>query len=447
MPVRGLLVALVVCGVLAGLVYWSDKTKTAEEAKAAAEPANKLLKIKDEDVRKIEIVHKDTPPTVIELGANNQWEMKSPEPLRVDQDSAKSLVSAYTGLTSDRVIEEKATDMAPFGLNTPAAEVRVATKDGKTTRLLIGDETPTSGGFFAKLDNDPKVFTITSGTKSSLDKSAKDIRDQRLLTFDSDKLTRVTLTAKGQSMEFGKNNNNEWQILKPRPLRADNGQVEELVRKLKDAKMDVSLSDEETKKLAASYASSPRIAVATVTDASGTQTIEVHKNAKDNSYYAKSTAIEGIHKVADDLGQGVDKALEDFRNKKLFDFGFAEPTKVEVRDGTNTYAFQKSGEKWTAGGKEMDSVGIQSLIDKLRDLSSIKFVDSGFTTPAIDLAVTSTDGKRVEKVQISKSGNQYFARRENEPAIYELDSKAVEEMLRAAADVKPPPPPAAPAKK
>jgi hypothetical protein len=447
MPARGLLVALVVFGVLAGLVYWSDKAKTADEAKSAAEPANKVVKIKDEDVRKIEVVRKDAPPTVIERAANHRWEMKSPEPLRVDQDSASSLLSAYTGLSSDRVIDEKPSDLAPFGLKTPAVEVRVSTKDNKTSRLLIGDETPTGGGFFAKLDNDPKVFTIGSATKSSLDKTAKDIRDQRLLTFDSEKLTRVTLTAKGQTTEFGKNNNNEWQILKPRPLRADNGHVEELVRKLKEAKMDTSLSEEETKKLAGAYASSPRVAVATVTDAAGTQTIEVHKNAKDNTYYAKSSAVEGIHKTSSDLGDGLNKPLEDFRNKKLFDFGFTEPTKVEVRDGTNTYTFQKSGEKWLAGGKEMDSVGVQSLIDKLRDLSSIKFVDSGFTAPAIDLTVTSNEGKKVEKIQISKTGNQYFARRENEPAVYELDSKAVEELQRAAVDVKPPPPPAAPAKK
>ena len=91
----------------------------------------------------------------------------------------------------------------------------------------------------------------------------------------------------------------------------------------------------------------------------------------------------------------------------------------------------------------MDPVGVQSLIDKLRDLSAIKFVETGFTAPPlIELTVTSNDGKRVEKVQISKTGNQYFAKRENEPAIYELDSKAVDELQRAAADVKEPPPPA-----
>jgi hypothetical protein len=50
--------------------------------------------------------------------------------------------------------------------------------------------------------------------------------------------------------------------------------------------------------------------------------------------------------------------------------------------------------------------------------------------------VTSNDGKRVEKVSITKQGNQYFAQRENEPSIYELDSQAVDDLQKAAADVK-----------
>lgn len=45
-----------------------------------------------------------------------------------------------------------------------------------------------------------------------------------MLTFDSDKLTRVEVALKGQLAEFGKNNQNEWTIfLKPKPMRARMG--------------------------------------------------------------------------------------------------------------------------------------------------------------------------------------------------------------------------------
>jgi hypothetical protein len=53
--------------------------------------------------------------------------------------------------------------------------------------------------------------------------------------------------------------------------------------------------------------------------------------------------------------------------------------------------------------------------------------------------VTSNSGKRVEKVTIRKQGDQYFAQRENEPSIYQLDAKAVDDLQAAAKDVKPAP--------
>jgi hypothetical protein len=64
-------------------------------------------------------------------------------------------------------------------------------------------------------------------------------------------------------------------------------------------------------------------------------------------------------------------------------------------------------------------------------------VDTGFTTPAIEVTAASNSGKNVEKVLISKNGDRYIAKRENEPALYELDAAAVTSLQKAAADLKP----------
>jgi hypothetical protein len=215
--------------------------------------------------------------------------------------------------------------------------------------------------------------------------------------------------------------------------------VEELIRKLKDAKMDAAISDEDAKKAAAAFASGTKVAVASVTDASGTETLDVRKDAKekDKTYYAKSSAVDGIYKVAADLGDGLDKKIDDFRNKKLFDFAWTDPTKVEIGKAT----FEKTGDKWMRGGKELDASSVQSVVDKLRDLASTKFVDSGGGVPVLDITVTSNGGKRVEKVSITKQGDTYFAKRENEPSIYQLDGKAVEDLQKAANEVKESQPP------
>ncbi len=431
---KGLLIAVVLLVILGGLIWWSNKKQVAA-SKSPATTETKILSIPEDQIQEIRIQHANG--DVVDMRRDSgKWRLVQPKELPADSDASTSLVSAVTSVTADKTIEDKATDVSPYGLNHPTLDVTVTKKDGTKSELLIGDDTPNNSGSYAKLPNDPRVFTVLSFVKTSLDKNLNDLRDKRLLTFDSDKLTRVELAAKGQPVEFSKNGQNEWQIVKPRPLRADNAQVETLVGKLKDAKMDTSVSAEDAKKAASAFASGTKVATATVTDSSGTQTLEIRKD-KDKNYYAKSSAVEGIYKISSDVGDALDKGIDDFRNKKIFDFGFSDPSKLEIKNASSpAVTYTKSGDKWMSGSKTMDNSTVQNLIDKLRDLSATKFPDKDGGDVVFEATVTSNSGKRVEKASITKLGSQYFAKREGEPSIYELDGKAVEDLQKAASDVK-----------
>src|SRR4051812_29602700 len=425
MKPKGLLISVVLLAVLAGAVWWSNRAEAKKAAKGT-DTGTKILTIPEDQFQEIQI-KKVTGEVERLTREGGKWRITEPQPLPADQDAVASMVTSLSSLSADKVIEEKADDLKPYGLTDPTLTVEVKRKDGKTDQLLIGNDTPTGSGAYAKLANDPRVFTIATFTKTGLDKRPDDLRDKRLLLFDQDKLTRVDLQAKGQAVEFGKDAQNEWQIVKPRPMRADSSAVSGLVDKLRDAKMDLTSPEDASK----AFAGAAKVATATVTDASGTHTLEVRKD-KDKNYYAKSSAVEGVYKVAADVGDALDKAPDDFRNKKVFDFGFSDPSKVDVKGAS----YAKSGDKWMSGGKTMDNGSVQTLIDKLRDLSATKFVEKGGGDPVFDAAVTSNNGKRVEKVTIRKQGTQYFAQRENEPSIYELDAKAADDLQKAASDVK-----------
>jgi len=85
----------------------------------------------------------------------------------------------------------------------------------------------------------------------------------------------------------------------------------------------------------------------------------------------------------------------------------------------------------------MEGATVQALIDKLRDLTASGFSAKAAGEPFVALSATSADGKRQERVSVNKQGDAYFATREGEPAVYQLDAKAVDEIQKAAAAVKP----------
>jgi hypothetical protein len=439
MKPRNLLIAAIILAALSGGVWWA-KRHPEPSSTGATSTSPKLVDIPESQVQSVDIQKKGG-ATVDLARRDGKWQITAPESWPADQDAASSLVSSLSPVSADSVVEDNATNFANYGLNHPSLTVTVHEKGGKTQEIAFGDDVPAGSLVYARVGNQPKVYAVSSSVKSSFDKTPNDLRDKRLLTFDSNKVTRIELVDGKSDIEFGKNNQNDWQIVKPQPYRADNFQVEELLRKLSDAKMDLSGSADDAKKAEAAYASGQPAGIAKVTDAAGTQTLDVRKNKDD--YYAKSSVVKGDYKISADLGKELGKSLDDFRNKKIFDFGFSDPTKIEVQQGGNTKTYIRSGTDWKLNGKTMDAGAVQAFIDKLRDLAATSFVTTGFTTPEDTITVTSNDGKRVEKAEFSKTANGYIARRANEPSLYQLDAKAVNDMLEAGNAIKP----AAPQKK
>src|SRR5580704_11453970 len=439
MKLSRLLIALVILVGLSGALWWSNKKEDEKAKNPPPDTTTKILALSEPNIVGLEIKKRAGEVTVLSKNDSNGGSITAPKALPADQSAVASVITAATNLPADRTIDDNVTDLASYGLAPAADEVTFKMKDGKTKTLLIGDSNPAGNDVYAKATDDPHLYTMGSSSKTTFDKESKDLRDKRLLTFDQEKATRVELNAKKESIEFGRINQTDWQILKPKPLRADGFAVEELVRKLKEANMDTTMSEEDAKKAAAAFATATPVATVKVTDPGGTQTLEIRKvKGKDSEdFYAKSSVVDGVYKVSKDLGTGVDKGLDDFRNKKVFDFGFSDPTKIDFKDGTRTATYQKSGDKWTAGAKSMDSTTIQALIDKLRDLSAAKFVDTGFGVAQVEIAVVSNDGKRTERVMISPgTGGKFIAKREGEAAMYEIEGNTIAELRGVAADVK-----------
>jgi hypothetical protein len=440
MKLRELFIAASFLAVLLAVLYWSNHRKQGEDSSVKASPDApvKILSLSQTEITSLVIHRKGQPQVDLSRNGSGTWQITAPQPLPADQEDVSSLLSMLTSLNSERLLEEKAPDLAPYGLANPSLELDVALKGNKTEKLLIGDPTPTGNAYYVMLEGDPRLFTAASYNKSNLDKSVNDLRDKRLLTADFDSISQIELKnqklGKEQDTTFARTKD-AWQMLKPKPYRLDTDQVDALIRSLKDAKIDTA-SASESASSAAAFKSAAPFAFARITGASGKQELEVRK--RNDDYYAKSSVLSGIYKVSANSAVSLDKSLDDFRNRKLFDFGYQDPDKLEIHDGSKSYFLTRAGSDWWGpDGKKLDEASVLMLLSKIRELSAEKFTDSGFTTPTLEIAVTSNDRKRIEKVYIVKGKDTYIAKRESEPALYELPASSVVDLQKSAADLKP----------
>jgi uncharacterized protein DUF4340 len=440
MKSRGLLVAACLLAVLSGLIWWSNKKeKAGAGTKPDADAPPKILSLSEADISDI-VIRKKGQAALVLAKQGGEWKITAPQALHTDAASLNGVTSTLSSLTSVRLVDDKATDLAQYGLADPPLELEFTAK-GKTQKLLLGDATINGSANYVALAGDPRVYTIATYVKSSLDKTAGDLRDTRLLTVDFDKAKQIELTtqAKGkkQTLTFARDKES-WQIVKPQAIRADAFQMDSVLRSLRDAKLTASSPEDENKNAAAFSTGAP-FALAKIAAPTGAQQLEVRKSKDD--YYAKSSVVEGSFKIPSGIATGLDKSLEDLRTKKVFDFGFNDPDRIEIHDGaTATYLTHGGTDWWGADGKKLEATTVQSVVEKLRDLAAVKFPDSGLASPSIEIVVVSGSGKRTEKVGIAKAGVNYIAKREGEPGLYELGAVAVEELRKAAGEVKAAPP-------
>jgi hypothetical protein len=432
MSLNKLVIAAVVLLCLGGLIWWVNKHPEDKTASTPATP--KLVDIPEAQVQSVEVQKKGSAPVTLTRDKGNRWSITAPQAYPADQDASTSLVSSLSGVNADSVIEDSPSDLSKFGLADPSLTVIAHEKNGKTDKLMFGDDIPASSSVYARVGSDKKIYSVSSSLRSSFSKDVNDLRDKRLLIFDPTQVSRVEIVAPKSDIEFGKVNQSDWQIVKPEPYRADSFSVEDLLRKLADAKMDLTTKPEDLKAADTAYNTGKAVAVAKVTDAGGIQSLDVRQNKDD--YYAHSSSVPGTFKISSDLGKLLAKPLDDFRNKKLFDFGFSDLTRLQIQQPSGDKLYTRSGTDWKSNNQTMDAGSVQAVVDKLRDLTATSFVTTGFNTPDISITAVSNDGKRTEKVEFSKVADGYIARRDGQPALYKLDAKSVNDILESARSIK-----------
>src|SRR3984893_15461332 len=152
MKIHSLTIAALVLFILSGVLYWSGHHKQADDsAKISGDAPPPILKLDENSITQLALKKKDADPVLLTKTSSGDWQITGPKPFRADQSAVTGLASTLSSLNSERVIEDKASDLQNFGLDQPALEVDLTEKDNKTQKLMLGGNTPAGGAVYAML--------------------------------------------------------------------------------------------------------------------------------------------------------------------------------------------------------------------------------------------------------------------------------------------------------
>ena len=436
MKANPLVIAAVVLALLGGAVWYTRENPPPDD-----DAAPKIVDLEEDDIRSVTLRRSGEDAIEMVRGDDGEWEFGGELEIAADDTSIDLLVSSLASLNAERVVSENVAEWGPYELEAPALSVSYEIEGGGGG-VQFGRDTPTGSGVFARLDGDPRLFTVYTYNKTSFEKSVFDLRDKRLLRLDEDSISGIAVETKSRTIGFAKEDG-DWRIVQPFEARADGFTAGDLSRAIRTAEMTEVLAEDAE---GGTYSFGQPRATVSVTDASGTHELVVAQEG--DTYFARSSAQAGVYGVSSTLAESLGKELADFRNKKLFDFGYADPARVEVRAGEKAVAIVHSEGKWSLesdDGRELEGEQVQTLLDRLRNLTATDFPSDsaadqagyGLDAPAIEAAVTPEgEDPATEKVRVSSADQAaVYAAREGEPSTYKVEQAAVQNIVRSVDDI------------
>jgi hypothetical protein len=163
---------------------------------------------------------------------------------------------------------------------------------------------------------------------------------------------------------------------------------------------------------------------ATITVNSGSTRASLALGKKEGeSVYARDLSRPIVFTIPAMTAADLEKDTSTLRRKDMFDGRSFNATRVELKRGGETLAFDKSKGKdgkdvWkNTAGTEVDTAKVEDMLTKLSNIRAQLFqerVDPALKMPTL-VATLKLDNNMMETVTFARSGNAVLASREGEP--------------------------------
>ena len=435
-----LILSLVALG-LGGYLYFveSDRPVADENAKP------KVFTYDAAKINQVQVKSSAGEVTSLRKDANDTWTIVQPAEAPADRNSISDVVTNLANLEEQRVVDENATDLKAYGLAEPRLDVTFNVDGEKEPkRILFGEKTPASSGIYAKLPSSNRVFLVTSTLETALDKSPFDFRDKAALAFDQAKVTSLELASAGQTIRLEKSGE-EWKLVKPLQAPADFVSVNGAIGQLQSAQMSALKDRPEDLKDLKQYGLDTPTVVATLGTGATPVKLELGKEADAGAVWARDPSKPAVFSINNGVALELQKKVEDFRRKEVFEFRPYNTTRFEITRGKETRAFERvkgTGENavdtWkqvAPAEKTVDSSNFEGVLLDLSNLRAESFVAAagaatGHNNPAAVIVVKFDDGKKEERVVIGTAGAGVFATRADQPGALKVEPAKYEEAIK-----------------
>ncbi len=181
----------------------------------------KVLDFEVGPTRGLEILYDDVKFTCERI-PDRPWQIREPFRAQGDDTEINSVLWDLENAKVREFIDEPSEDLSEYGLDDPAATVKVFVGAGRSLmRLDFGDEAEEGGVVYAKRRGRSEVVKVDKRILDKVKTDPSDLRQKRLLDFATSDVTAIDISMVDTTFSCVRDSTGEWHTAPPnsRPLK------------------------------------------------------------------------------------------------------------------------------------------------------------------------------------------------------------------------------------
>lgn len=401
-----LIALVIVLGALIGSYVYLSKKPPKEQAKQSSQDSTKiqLAKVDSKTITKMNLVTKKGNLSLEKSGDN--WVVKSAEGVKLNKTAVDDLVSSFSNIQAEKLVEENPTDLDAYGLKNPAATATATLSDGKQEEFYVGNQTAQGSTYYLMMKGDPKVYTVWTNHGSHFSYTLSDIRDTNFVNINLEELQYIKIAKQNQkTIEIGLNDNqseneksynlNTWLMKQPYSVsQAVNDNVyNEVIQGMQQLTIKEFVEDNPTD-LAKYGLDKPTMEIL-AKDSSNKLHIYVGKDKDDSTAYFKTDDSPAVYTIDKSKLTGFNKKPFDLIQKLIRIIYIDDVDKIEIEgNGTkNVITMSRTTKPAEKSGDKDEVVTTYKLNDKNIEEKDMK----AFYQTLIGISAESENDKKLSE--------------------------------------------------
>jgi hypothetical protein len=365
----------------------------------------------------------------------DHWDILKPLHTRADDQKVSDLIAQVTTARIQQFVADDRGDLHPYGLAEPHGSLTFFAQDDKSGRrgdadssggeqgqtLQIGGPAPAGekekDQVYVRFSPRGFVYTLPKKIEEILNSKPNDLRDRHLVRIDTTILDRLTIDAPGKGKTVLARKDENWTIASRNNAPANSGEVRRIIDRLQNEQVTKFVEDVASN-LPKYGLDKPQLIV-TFSSFASENTAETKAGeqpfasvafgkVEGNDVYARVGDEPFVVAVRRNL---LDRIFADpiqWQDLSIFNFKPEQIHRLSVTTDKESALVRAANNQWNwaKGSGPINQTNLQSLLDSLATLRTVRWI--GSTTPAhafdkprlVVTFTTSSDDKAIHKLTI-----------------------------------------------